>query len=221
MEKFKLVRVADVIDALDRYGFHGNVLVSRDIRPLYPNAKLAGYAVTVRTRRAQEEMPSMSPEEYDKYADGWYRDRANYELFMKHAGPGTVIVVEALHSPDVGFWGSTVALSAKVKGVEGAVIDGGARDAGEIEKIGFPTFCRYHGRTEVVGRLEFNSRDVNVPVTVGGVTVRPLDIVVGDYDGVVVVPMEVAEGVLERALKQLELDRSVQKPLLEKLGIRL
>ncbi|MEM4871540.1 MAG: RraA family protein [Thermofilaceae archaeon] len=219
--RFRRLRVADVVDALDRYGYHDNLLISREIRPLYPAAKLAGYAVTVRTRRVQEEIPTMGPDEYDRFADRWYATRANYEHFMRRAGPGTVIVVDASHSPDVGFWGSTVALHAKARGVEGAVIDGGVRDAGEIERIDFPTFYRYHGRTEVVGRLEFGPEDVNVPVTVGGVTVRPFDIVVGDYDGVVVVPREVAEKVLERAERQLELDRASQKPLLEKLGLKL
>lgn len=217
--RFKRVRVADVVDALDRFGYHGSTLVSRDIRPLYPKAKLAGFAVTVRTRRAQAEIPSMSPEEYDRFAEEWYRLRANYDLFLSRAGPGAVIVVEAAHSPDVGFWGSTVALVAKAKGVEGVVVDGGVRDAGEIEKIDFPTFFRFHGRTEVVGRLEFGPEDVNVPVVVGGVTVRPGDVVVGDYDGVVVVPREIAEKVLERAERQLEADRASQRPYLEKLGL--
>lgn len=219
--RFKRVRVADVVDALDRFGYHSGLLVSREIRPLYPGAKLAGFAVTVRTRRAQAEIPSMSPEEYDRFAGEWYRTRANYGLFLSRAGPGAVIVVEAAHSPDVGFWGSTVALEAKLRGVEGVVVDGGARDAGEIERIGFPTFARFHGRTEVVGRLEFGPEDVNVPVVVGGVTVRPGDIVVGDYDGVVVVPIEVAERVVEKAERQLEADRAAQKPMLEKLGLTL
>jgi len=116
--RFKRVRVADVVDALDRFGYHGSTLVSRDIRPLYPKAKLAGFAVTVRTRRAQAEIPSMSPEEYDRFAEEWYRLRANYDLFLSRAGP------------DVGFWGSTVALVAKAKGVEGVVVDGGVRDGG-------------------------------------------------------------------------------------------
>jgi len=219
--RFEKVRVADVVDALDRFGYHGTTLVSREIRPLYPRARLAGFAVTVRTRRAQAGVPSMSPEEYDRFAEEWYRSRANYDLFLSRAGPGTVIVVEAAHSPDVGFWGSTVALAAKVKGIEGVVVDGGARDAGEIEEIDFPTFCRFHGRTEVVGRLEFGPEDVNVPVVVGGVTVRPGDVVAGDYDGVVVVPREIAGKVLERAEKQLEADRAAQKPHLEKLGLPL
>ena len=219
--RFKRVRVADVVDALDQFGYHDSTLVSRDIRPLYPKAKLAGFAVTVRTRCAQAEIPSMTPEEYNRFAEEWYRLRANYDLFLNRADPGAVIVVEAAHSLDVGFWGSTVALVAKAKGVEGVVTDGGVRDTGEIEKIDFPTFCRFHGRTEVVGRLEFGPEDVNVPVVVGSVTVRPGDVVVGDYDGAVVVPWEIAEMVLERAEKQPDADRASQRPYLEKLELPL
>jgi len=50
--RFEKVRVADVVDALDRFDYHGTTLVSREIRPIYPRARLAGFAVTVRTRRA-------------------------------------------------------------------------------------------------------------------------------------------------------------------------
>ena len=70
--RFKKVRVADVVDALDRYGFHDRVLISSEIRPLFPGIRMAGYAVTVNATRVQEEIPLMSPEEYDEYASEWY-----------------------------------------------------------------------------------------------------------------------------------------------------
>ncbi len=221
VERLKRVRVADVVDALDRYGYHDRILISREIRPLYPGIRMAGHALTVQTRRAREEIPSMSPEEWEKYAGEWYNKRANYELFMKYAGPGIVITVNSAECPDVGFWGSNVGLQAKAKGVEGVVIDGGCRDTGEIRLLQIPVFCRTHGRTEVVGRLEIPPDGVNIPVTIGGVTVYPGDIVVGDDDGLVVVPRDIADKVVEKAEKQLEADRMAQKPLLEKLGLRL
>ncbi|MEM3193852.1 MAG: RraA family protein, partial [Candidatus Bathyarchaeia archaeon] len=61
VRRFRAVRVADVVDALDRYGFHEKTLVSSEIKPLYSGIKAAGFAVTVQARRVQEEIPSMSP----------------------------------------------------------------------------------------------------------------------------------------------------------------
>jgi regulator of RNase E activity RraA len=219
--RYRKIRVADVVDALDRYGFHDRVLVSNDIKPLYSGIMMAGYAVTVKANRVQEEIPSMTPEEYDRYAGEWYGKRANYDHFMKHAGPGVVLTVDLDGYNDVGFWGSNIGLSAKTRGVEGVVLDGGCRDTYEIRKIQFPVFCRAIGRTEVIGRIEIKPENVNIPITIGGAYVNPNDIVVGDDDGVVIVPKDVAPQVLERAEKQLDLDRQSQKPFLDKVGIIL
>ncbi|MBO3804101.1 MAG: RraA family protein, partial [Candidatus Brockarchaeota archaeon] len=166
-------------------------------------------------------IPPMSCDEYEKYVEGWYMKRANYDCFMDLAGPGTALVVDAEGYVDVGFWGSMVALVAKRKGVKGIVLDGGCRDSWEIRRIGFPVFCRGVGRTEVVGRIELDKERVNVPVVVGGATINPGDIVVGDDDGVVVVPAKVASKVLERAERQLYLDREAQRPYLASLGLSL
>ena len=221
IKRYKKTRVADVVDALDRYGFHDRVLVSNEIKPLYSGIMMAGYAVTVKANRVQEEIPSMTPEEYEGYAGEWYGKRANYDHFMKYAGPGVVITVDLDRYNNVGFWGSMIGLSAKAKGVEGIVLDGGCRDTYEIRKIQFPVFCRAIGRTEVIGRIEVKPENVNVPVTIGGANVNPDDIIVGDDDGVVIVPKKVAVQVLERAEKQLDLDRKSQKPFLDKTGITL
>ena len=221
VERYKKVRVADVVDALDRFGFHDRVLISSEIKPLYSGIKMAGFALTVNAMRVQEEIPSMSPAEYEKFAADWYKNRADYGCFMKLAGRGTVLVVNLAGYVDVGFWGSMIGLVAKDKGVEGVVLDGGCRDTWEVERIGLPVFCRGKGRTEVIGRLEIRSEDVNVPVVIGGANINPGDVIVGDDDGVVVVPRKIASKVLERAEEQLALDRKAQKPYLEKMGLTL
>lgn len=221
IERYGKVRVADVVDALDRFGFHDKVLISSEVKPLYPGIKMAGSGLTVKALRVQEEIPSMRPAEYEKYAEDWYKNRASYDCFMKFAGRGTVIVVDLDGYVDVGFWGSMIGLVAKDKGVEGIVLDGGCRDVWEIQQIGFPVFCRGRGRTEVIGRIELKPEMVNVPVTVGGAIVNPSDIIVGDDDGVVVVPGKIASNVLERAERQLSLDRKAQKPYLDRMGLTL
>ncbi len=108
-----------------------------------------------------------------------------------------------------------IALVAKARGVEGVVLDGGCRDVWEVQRIRFPVFSRSIGRTEVVGRLEIRPEDVNIPVSIGGVAVNPYDLIVGDDDGLVVVPRSIASQVLERAEKQLIADRKAQKPYLD------
>ncbi len=221
VERYGEVRVADVVDALDRFGFHDRVLISSEIKPLYPGIRMAGFALTVNATRVQEEIPSMTPAEYERYAEEWYKNRANYDCFMKLARPGNVIVLNMAGYLDVGFWGSMVALVAKDKGVEGVVLDGGCRDTLEIQRIGFPVFCRARGRTEVIGRIELRPENVNVPVVVGGVCVNPRDVIVGDDDGVVVVPRKAASEILERAELQLALDRKAQKPYLDRMGLTL
>jgi len=221
VERYKKVRVADVVDSLDRFGFHDKILVSSAIKPLYPGIRMAGSALTVKVLRVQEKIPSMSPAEYDRYAGNWYSKRANYDCFMKHVDRGTVLIVDLDGYVDVGFWGSMIALSAKEKGVEGIVLDGGCRDTWEIRQLRLPVFCRGIGRTEVIGRVEVKPENVNIPIEIGGAAVNPGDVIVGDDDGVVVVPGKIASEVLERAERQLSLDRKAQKPYLDKMGLTL
>ena len=221
LKRLSEVRTADVIDALDRYNAHDSTIMSEEIRPLFNDVKMVGVALTIRLVKAREPIPSMSPEEYDHYASEWYRDRNNAELFLRLAEPGHVLVADAGGYTRVGFWGSYIALIARDRGIAGLVIDGGCRDVAEIRRERFPVFCRGVGRTETVGRLILRPEDVNVPVTVGNVPVEPGDFVMGDDDGVVVVPRELAEAVSERALRQFQEDRANQKPYLEKFGIRL
>lgn len=221
LKRLMEVRTADVIDALDRYNVHGSTIVSEEIRPLFNDIKMAGVALTLRLLRANEPIPTMTPEEYEQYAAEWYGRRNNAELFLKIAEPGQVLVVDADGYTQVGFWGSFIALIARDKGIVGLVIDGGCRDVREVRKERFPVFCRGVGRTEVIGRQELRPEDVNIPVTVGRVLVEPGAFVMGDDDGVVIIPRDLADAVSQRALKQFQEDRRGQKPYLEKFGIQL
>lgn len=215
------VRTADVIDALDRYNVHGVTIMSEEIRPLFNDIKTVGVALTIRLTKVREPIPKMTPEEYERYATDWYKKRNNAELFLKMSEPGHILVADAGGYTQVGFWGSFIALVARDRGIVGLVIDGGCRDVGEIRKERFPVFCRGIGRTETIGRQELRPEDVNIPVTVGGVLVEPGDFVMGDDDGVVVIPRALADVVSERALKQFQDDRRAQRPYLDKFGIRL
>jgi regulator of RNase E activity RraA len=102
------------------------------------------------------------------------------------------------------------------RGVAGIVTDGFARDTDEIIMQRNPVACRGIGRTIIPGRVEL--MDVDVPVGCGGVLVSPGDIVGCDWDGVIVVPIEVAEDVLCIAARIAVDDKKARRRLYDKLG---
>jgi regulator of RNase E activity RraA len=157
----------------------------------------------------------MTPEEYADYESTWYRERCTYPQ-VREAKPGDFLVID-MSGLEVGLWGSNVALSAAEKGVVGAVIDGGCRDTAEIALQRNPVWVRTRARTTVIGRLEFES--MNQTVEVGGVRVRPGDVVVADDDGVIVVPQESAELVARVAMEVLTGDKRARRRHYENLGM--
>lgn len=97
------------------------------------------------------------------------------------------------------------------KGVIAAVVDGATRDIEEIRKIGFPVIAR--GTCSNVGCMEGYGK-INVPVSVGGVVVKPQDIILIDDNGVVVVPLEEAEEILAKTTKMMETEDEVSSKLI-------
>lgn len=122
------------------------------------------------------------------------------------AQDGDVIVVDAAGETETSIWGGLMAGLCQMKGVVGAVVDGGIRDTDEIRDLGFFIFAKaivprsthspYSGRMEPI--------EVNVPIQCAGVIVRPGDLVLGDEIGVVVIPLENAAEVLKIAQEQAE-----------------
>jgi RraA family protein len=119
------------------------------------------------------------------------------------ARPGDVVVVDAGASPMNAVLGDLVATKAKHRGIAGFVVDGLVRDIEGILEVHIPVFAR--GVTPI-GPLHRGPGEVNFPIQCGGIVVHPGDVIVGDMNGVVVVPMEVAEDILQRlrARKQTE-----------------
>jgi regulator of RNase E activity RraA len=129
---------------------------------------------------------------------------------------GCVIVTSTNGARECGFWGSNNSMAMQADGVVGIVTDGNARDTDEIILQKNPVACRGIGRTIIPGRVEL--MDVDVPVACGGVMVRPGDIIGCDWDGVIVVPLEVAEEVLYFAVKIAIDDKKSRMALYKKLG---
>lgn len=124
--------------------------------------------------------------------------------------PGDVLVVDAKALVDVGYWGDILTTAAQVGGLAGLVIDGSVRDVAVIRGMGFPVFSRgisLRGTTKVLPGA------VGVAITCGGVPVAPGDIVLGDDDGVVVVPRAEAVAVLERAQERERREEEIRQRL--------
>ncbi len=119
------------------------------------------------------------------------------------AMPGDIVVVDAGASPMNAVLGDLVTTKARHRGIAGFVVDGLVRDIEGIIEVNLPVFAR--GVTPI-GPLHRGPGEVNFPIQCGGIVVHPGDIIVGDMNGVVVVPMEVAENILQRlrARKQAE-----------------
>jgi 4-hydroxy-4-methyl-2-oxoglutarate aldolase len=168
----------NVSDAVDEAtGVRG--FMASDMKPVF-KAKVVGPAVTVQLRRALRTDKS---------------ERPNLQIrLLDEAPPGSVIVESLEDGLETAGVGNLMATTAKVRGLAAMVIDGGARDVDELEEIGFPVWSRSVTPATSVGR--YVPVAMNVPVTCGGVLVRPGDFIVADRTGVVVVPRDAIGKVL-------------------------
>lgn len=215
-ELFEGARVADVRDGMDWAGLHAKGTVSPDIAPMFQGAKLCGQAHTVRHRLSEKTVPAMTPDEYTDWAyNYWYKELYSYKL-AEHLTTGEVVVVESPPEVAVGEIGSNNSLGWFAAGAAGIVTSGGVRDRDECILQKVPIFCRTRAQAMVQGRIEFDA--AQIPVNIGGVLVRPGDIIVADGDGVIVVPLEHAEVVAKFARQELENDKVGRRKIYERLG---
>lgn len=209
------LRVSDVRDGMDWIGLFSKGTVHRDIRPLFEGARLIGPALTVRLVATHTQAPMMTPDEYTAWAyDHWYKER-HISPYKDEIVEGDVVVIEA---PDlgVGQLGSHNTLGFHLRGAKGVVTSGGVRDTDECRLQRVPVFAHFVSQTMTQGRIEYLEH--NVPVTIGGVRVNPRDLVVGDGDGVIVVPQEHIEEVAKYARQEADNDKRGRRQMYEKLG---
>jgi 4-hydroxy-4-methyl-2-oxoglutarate aldolase len=222
LKAFDGLRVADVCDGMDAVGLHNTGLVDADIRPLWRDTekfthRFIGIAVTARYVPTQQ--PTAGPrsiDDYDRWAGSWYGTRSP-EPFVPLLRPGSALVIEDAGEADVGSIGSNNIMGWKVKGCVGVVTSATARDTDEIITEKVPLYFRRPGRGIRPGRNEIES--VNRPIVVGGVLVKPGDVVVADGDGVIIVPRDKALAVAGYARKILEGDKEGRRKLYKQLGL--
>jgi 4-hydroxy-4-methyl-2-oxoglutarate aldolase len=173
--------VASVSDAIDDIVGQRRFMRT-DMRPLF-KTKIAGRAATVQLKPALRQ-----------------QDGPNFSLkVLDEAAPGSILVYVLEDGLDIAGIGELMATTAQVRGIAGAVIDGGARDVEQITRMGFPVFCRSITPASIIGRHVGVAGQV--PVMCAGIWVRPGDYVMGDMDGVVVIPYEHAQKIAELALE--------------------
>ena len=151
--------VATVHEALGRVGYLGP-----ELRPAWAGARTGGTAVTVLA---------------------WPGDNLMIHVAVEQCRPGDVLVV-ATNSPSTdGLFGELFATALVQRGVRGVVLGCGIRDVADLREMGFPAWSRH---VSAQGTVKATAGAVNVPIVLGGQVIRPGDVVVGDDDGVVVVP---------------------------------
>ena len=115
---------------------------------------------------------------------------------------GGIIVVDTGADQISGFWGELATTVCVRNGVKGAVINGGAKDTGFVKLMGFPIFCKF--TSPVDGFYRSRLRGWQIPIWINEILIRPGDFMVGDSDGVLVIPQEIAEEVLIEAERRAE-----------------
>jgi 4-hydroxy-4-methyl-2-oxoglutarate aldolase len=186
--------IADAVE--EATGARGGM--NSDMKPIY-DAKIVGRAATALMRPVLKNDARKYP---------------NHLLeILDQAAPGSVLVYVMEDGLEIAAMGNLMATTAKARELECAVIDGAVRDISEIRRIGFPVFSRRVSPATSVGRMVSVAKQV--PVMCGGIRVHPGDYIVGDPDGVVVVPQAAAEKVIA-LLKQYDDKESKMVPIIQR-----
>lgn len=193
IEELRHVSTATLTTQLFKRGLRNVFLqgVAPLVKPAPGSPNLVGPAFTLRNIPAREDLDHV----------GVFQDPDHPQRkAVESAPPGSVLVQDCRGDRTVASTGSILTMRLKVRGVAGMVSDGCVRDSGTIGDIGLPLFCA--GASAPLNLAKHHAVDMNVPIACGGVAVYPGDIVVGDVDGVVIVPRHLAEEVARDAAEQ-------------------
>jgi 4-hydroxy-4-methyl-2-oxoglutarate aldolase len=186
-----------ISDILDEMGYHHQAL-PKEIQSLHPGQTLAGRALTIAGEPTHSEDPEVI-----------------FIPFLKMLGDvktGDVLVSQP-NDDLAAHLGELSAETAQFRGARGAVIDGGVRDTDYLLKLKFPVFARHKTPVDIVGRWRLVAH--NVLIKIGRVHIEPGDYIVGDRDGVLVIPRAVAEEVVAKAEAVVKTENLVRKSILK------
>lgn len=192
---------AVVADCLDKVGVRTNVMDPR-VRPLYPEARMAGFASTVHA--VEVESPPANRNDY-------YRGELQAVDALR---PGDIMMVSTMRGS---YWGELLATASRYRGARGIVVDGFTRDTLQLIEMEFPTFVAGINAHDSLGRIDVES--VGGTIECGGVQVEQGDLLLADYDGVVVIPAAVADEVITRAEEKVAGENLVRSKLAEGMPV--
>jgi regulator of RNase E activity RraA len=200
IDAFRQVSTATITTQLMKRGFRNTFLGG--VIPVRPELRMVGYAFTLRYGPMREDLD---------FAD--YDNTTNVQrLAIEAVGPDDVLVIDARNDVEAATIGNILATRVQMRDGAGIVSDGAFRDTSEFRQIDLPTYCRATHQTQSSAR--HHPIDMNVPIGCANVLVIPGDVVVGDADGVVIVPRSVAEevalGALDQELKEEFVLRKIQ-----------
>jgi len=187
--KLKTVSTATLATALYKRGLRNQFI--QDVYPLKVRKEtMVGEAFTLRYIPAREDLNPLTV----------FRDRQHPQRqAVEQCPPGAVLVMDSRKNPRAASAGSILVTRLMVRGAAGVVTDGGFRDAAEIAALDMPS---YHCRPSAPTNLTLHQAlDINVPIGCGDVAVWPGDVVVGDADGVIIVPAAIADEIAAEAVE--------------------
>ncbi|WP_019142528.1 ribonuclease activity regulator RraA [Noviherbaspirillum massiliense] len=202
-DKLKTVSTATLCTALYKRGLRNQFI--QDVRPLNPQAgTMVGEAYTLRYIPAREDLNPITV----------FQDRAHPQRkAVEECPPGAVLVIDSRKDARAASAGSILVSRLMVRGVAGVVTDGGFRDSPEIARLAIPA---YHNRPSAPTNLTLHQAlDINVPIGCGDVPVFPGDVVVGDGEGVIVIPAHIADEIADEAVEMTAFEDFVTEEVLK------
>ena len=187
--KFKTVSTATLCTALFKRGLRGQFI--QDVRPLNPlGDNMVGEAYTLRYIPAREDLNLISVFQN--------RDHPQRKA-VEECPPGAVLVIDSRKDARAASAGGILVSRLMVRGAAGIVTDGGFRDSPEIAQMAMPA---YHNRPSAPTNLTLHmALDINMPIACGDVAVFPGDVMVGDAEGVIVIPAGIADEIADEAVE--------------------
>ncbi|CEJ13061.1 4-hydroxy-4-methyl-2-oxoglutarate aldolase [bacterium YEK0313] len=201
--KLKGVSTATICTALYKRGLRNQFI--QDVRPLNPDlGTMVGEAYTLRYIPAREDLNPLSV-----FLDRGHPQRKAVE----ECPPGAVMVIDSRKDARAASAGGILVSRLMKRGVAGIVTDGGFRDSPEIAGLAIPA---YHNRPSAPTNLtRHQALDINVPIGCGDAPVFPGDIVVGDGEGVVIIPADIADEIADEAVEMTAFEDFVTEKVLE------
>jgi regulator of RNase E activity RraA len=202
-DKLKTVATPTLLTALYKRGFRNQWI--QDVHRINPAAgPMVGEAFTLRYMPAREDLNPLTV----------FRDRSHPQRkAVEECPPGAVLVIDSRKDPRAASAGSILVSRLMVRGVAGVVTDGGFRDTPEIANLAIPA---YHNRPAAPTNLTLHQAiDINVPIGCGDAPVFPGDVMVGDAEGVVVIPAHLADEIAEEAVEMTAFEDFVTEEVLK------